>query len=114
MDSLQILQAFNDAFNRHDVGAMMAAMTPDCVFENTDPAPDGTRYAGQEAVRRFWVQFFTDAPDARIEIEGIFACGDRAAQCWTYAWSETGHVRGVDVFRLRDGKIAEKLSYVKG
>ena len=25
-----------------------------------------------------------------------------------------GHVRGVDVFRVRDGKVAEKLSYVKG
>jgi hypothetical protein len=25
-----------------------------------------------------------------------------------------GHVRGVDIFRVRDGKLAEKLSYVKG
>ncbi len=114
MDSIEILQIFNDAFNRHDVGAMMAWMTPDCIFENTDPAPDGTRYTGQQAVRRFWERFFADAPAARIEIEEIVVCGDRALQRWTYSWSETGHVRGVDIFCLRDGKIAEKLSYVKG
>jgi hypothetical protein len=28
--------------------------------------------------------------------------------------SSGGHVRGVDVFRVRGGKVAEKLSYVKG
>ena len=37
---------------------------------------------------------------------------------WRYMWgteaSQQDHVRGVDVYRVRDGKIAEKLSYVKG
>jgi len=36
---------------------------------------------------------------------------------WIYRWvrdGQEGHVRGVDVFRVRDGKVAEKLSYVKG
>jgi len=36
---------------------------------------------------------------------------------WTYHWLKptgNGHVRGVDVFRVRDGKVSEKLSYVKG
>ncbi|HEY9088627.1 MAG TPA: nuclear transport factor 2 family protein [Anaerolineaceae bacterium] len=114
MDTIQVLDAFNAAFNRHDVDAMMALMTADCVFENTDPPPAGERFAGQAAVRQFWVDFFRAAPRARIDIEDLFACGDRAAQCWVYHWAEDGFVRGVDVFRLRDGKIAEKLSYVKG
>jgi hypothetical protein len=26
----------------------------------------------------------------------------------------TGSVRGADIFRVQDGKVAEKLSYVKG
>jgi hypothetical protein len=34
-------------------------------------------------------------------------------QLWRYSWAD-GHVRGVDVIRVRDGKVAEKLSYVKG
>jgi hypothetical protein len=37
---------------------------------------------------------------------------------WTFGWTNPdgspGHVRGVDVLRLREGKVAEKLSYVKG
>ena len=39
--------------------------------------------------------------------------GDRVIQLWRYTWSG-GHVRGVDVFRIHNGKVAEKLSYVNG
>jgi predicted SnoaL-like aldol condensation-catalyzing enzyme len=84
-----------------------------CVFENTFPTPDGTRYAGQAAVRAFWVEFFGSSPRAVFETEDIFAAGERCAVCWRYSWGD-GHIRGVDVFRVRDGKVAEKLSYVKG
>lgn len=108
---------FNDAFNRHDVDAIMAAMTGDCVFENTRPAPDGTRVEGAAAVRETWVAFFARSPHARFETEEMFVAGDRAVVRWIYRWTRDGvpgHVRGVDVFRVRDGKVAEKLSYVKG
>lgn len=115
--SLEVVTRFNDAFGRHDVDAVMALMTEDCVFENTRPAPDGTRIEGQSAVRAFWEQFFRNSPQARFETEDVFASGDRCVVRWIYRWvkpSGAGHVRGVDVFRVRDGKIAEKLSYVKG
>lgn len=49
-DTRATIEQFHDAFNRHAVDALMALMTDDCVFENTVPAPDGTRYAGQAAV----------------------------------------------------------------
>jgi ketosteroid isomerase-like protein len=117
VDSSAVVRQFNDAFNRHDVDAIMALMTDDCLFENTRPAPDGTRYEGQEAVRAFWQQFFANSPRARFEFTDLFAAGDRCVVRWTYHWvkdSGAGHVRGVDVFRIRDGKVAEKLSYVKG
>ena len=32
---------------------------------------------------------------------------------WRYDWRE-GHVRGVDIVRVRDGRLAESLAYVKG
>jgi len=109
---------FNEAFNRHDVDAVMAAMTKDCVFENTWPAPDGERYEGREAVRSFWEKFFRSSPNSVFKAEEIFAGGDRCVVRWRYEWVEKdgkpGHVRGVDVVRVRDGKVAEKLSYVKG
>jgi len=42
-----------------------------------------------------------------------FGAGDRVVQRWCYSWAG-GHVRGVDLFRVGDGKVTEKLSYVKG
>lgn len=117
-ETLTVLQRFNDAFARHDVDAVMAAMTEDCVFENTYPPPDGERYAGQAAVRAFWEQFFAASPHATFVAEDTFAAKDRAVVRWRYQWVEPdgkrGHIRGVDVFRVQDGKVAEKLSYVKG
>lgn len=110
--------AFNEAFNRHDVAGMMQLMSDDCVFENTAPAPDGTVYSGKEAVTQFWQAFFRDSPQAHIEIEEIFGLGARCVMRWRYDWVDAagkkGYVRGVDIFRLKDGLICEKLSYVKG
>jgi predicted SnoaL-like aldol condensation-catalyzing enzyme len=109
---------FNEAFNRHDVVGMMKLMSEDCVFENTDPAPDGTRYVGKEAVTQFWQDFFRESPHAHIDIEEIFGLGRRCIMRWKYTWvdkaGQPGHVRGVDIFNERDGLLSEKLSYVKG
>ena len=116
-DTMSIVHRFNDAFNRHDVDGIMAMMTADCVFENTRPAPDGTRVEGAAAVRAVWERLFAVSPHARFEFTDMFAAGDRAVVLWTYYWvkdNRPGHVRGVDIFRVRDGKVAEKLSYVKG
>ena len=116
--SLRIVLEFNEAFNRHDVAGMMKLMSDDCIFENTSPAPDGTVYSGKEAVTQFWQDFFRESPQAHIEIEEIFGMGMRCIMRWKYDWidaaGQKGHVRGVDIFLVKDGLIAEKLSYVKG
>jgi ketosteroid isomerase-like protein len=111
--TLAAVARFNDAFDRHDVDGVMAAMTEDCVFENTGPAPDGERYVGAAAVRAVWHGFFETNPHARFEVEDQFAAGDRCVVRWRYEWGQ-GHVRGVDIFRVHHGRVAEKLSYVKG
>lgn len=111
--TLAAIERFNTAFNQHDVDAVMALMTDDCVFENTYPPPDGERFVGQAAVRACWEGLFAGSPTAQFEAEEVFAAGDRAVVRWRYSWG-SGHVRGVDVMRVRDGKVAEKLSYVKG
>jgi ketosteroid isomerase-like protein len=116
--TLAAIERFNDAFGRHDVDGVMEAMTDDCVFENTCPPPDGERYEGKESVRGFWERFFHSSPSAVFETEEIFAAGDRCVVRWLYRWVEEsgkeGHIRGMDVFSVRRGKVAEKLSYVKG
>ncbi len=115
--TLAAVERFNAAFSRHDVDAVMAAMTGDCVFESTRPAPDGERLEGQAAVRAYWQDFFRRSPQARFDAEEVFASADRCVVRWVYHWVRdgiSGHVRGVDLFRVRDGRVAEKLSYVKG
>ncbi len=110
---MRIVLEFNEAFNHHDVAGMMKLMGDDCIFENTSPAPDGTVYSGKEAVTKFWQEFFRQSPQAHIEIEEIFGMGLRCVMRWRYDWGN-GHVRGVDIFKLKEGLICEKLSYVKG
>ena len=116
--SMRVILAFNEAFNQHDVEEMMKLMSDDCVFENTAPAPDGTVYSGKDAVTQFWQDFFRKSPHAHIEIEEIFGLGNRCIMRWRYEWvdetGKKGHVRGVDIFHVREGFITEKLSYVKG
>lgn len=112
-EAIRVVLQFNDAFNQHDVPAMMALMSEDCLFENTSPTPDGTAYKGQADVGKFWESFFQESSQAHIEIEEIFGFGERCVMRWKYSWG-SGHVRGVDIFKVRDGLITEKLSYVKG
>jgi len=115
--TIAAVDRFNDAFNAHDVDAVMDAMTDDCVFENTSP-PSGHRYEGQAQVRAAWEEFFAASPTARFDGEDVIATGDRCVVQWRYTWTTddgtTSALRGVDVLRVRDGKIAEKFAYVKG
>jgi uncharacterized protein (TIGR02246 family) len=117
-DIAQIVLRFNDALNARDLDGMMALMTPDCVFENTYPPPDGARYQGQAAVRAFWEQFFQASTAATVEPEELFAAGNRCVMRWVYRWVDAagtpGHVRGVDLYTIAEGLIAAKHSYVKG
>ncbi len=116
--AVRVVLEFNEAFNRHDVAGMLQLMNDDCVIENPGPAPDGTVYAGKEAAAQFWQGLFRESPEAHIEIEEVFGLGLRCILRWRYEWIDTAgekrHIRGIDIFRMRDNLICEKLSYVKG
>ena len=63
--STEVLQAFADAWNRHDADALMSFMSDDCVFEaSAGPDVCGTRYAGREAVRAAFAEVWATFPDA--------------------------------------------------
>jgi ketosteroid isomerase-like protein len=114
-DVFSVIDRFGAAFDARDVDAIMRCMTTDCVFESTAPA-DGERYIGPAEVRRAWTELFAGSTDAQFSTEARFSWGDRATVQWRYEWggADPGHVRGVDLFRVRDGLVAEKISYVKG
>jgi ketosteroid isomerase-like protein len=111
-----VIARFSEAVNAHDLAEVGRLLTDDTLFENTFPPPDGSRYEGRDAVLGFWDDFFTSSPGAHFVAEESIYCGERAVVRWIYTWhgADSGHVRGVDVFRVRDGRVAEKLSYVKG
>ena len=111
-DTRAVIERFHEAFNRHDIDAMAELVTPDCVFEDTAP-PDGGRYEGKDQVLQQWRRFFAESTSARFEVEEMIMAGERVVVQWRYSWAD-GHVRGIDLMRVRDGRVAESLAYVKG
>jgi len=111
-DPAETVRRFDAAFNRHDLTALADLITDDCVFEDTHP-PDGRRTVGRAAVLEAWRQVMAAATDVRFDVEEMITSGDRVFVLWRYSWAE-GHVRGVDVMRVRDGRVAESFAYVKG
>ena len=112
-----VIDRFNDAFNRHDAELVASLLTEDTVFEDTSPPPDGRRIEGKAAVAAFWHDWFERNSDAHFETEEVIISGNRAVVRWIYRKTRNGqpwHLRGIDVFTVRDGKVAAKLAYVKG
>ena len=113
-----VLDRFGKAWEAWDLDAIMDCLAEDAVFESTGPAPDGQRVEGAPAIRALWQEMVEGTRDAEFRFEESFDAGDRAAARWRFSWrnpdGSAGHVRGVDVLRVRDGLVVEKFSYVKG
>jgi steroid delta-isomerase-like uncharacterized protein len=112
------LDVFAEAWNRHDVDAIIAAMTPDCVFEaSMGPDIKGARHLGREQVRAAVEAVFEQFPDARWSGPKHFIAGDRGVTEWVFSGTRQDgtrvEVQGCDVFTFRNGKIAVKNSYRK-
>jgi ketosteroid isomerase-like protein len=111
-ETRDVIQGFHDALNSHNLDALSQLVHEECVFETTQP-PDGARHVGRLAVLQACQEFFDQSPESRFEMEEVVTVDDRAFIRWRYAWPD-GHVRGVDVMRVRDGKVIETFAYVKG
>jgi steroid delta-isomerase-like uncharacterized protein len=106
-----VLQAFADAWNLHDVDALMSFMTEDCVFEaSAGPDVCGTRHVGREAVRAGFADVWATYPDAHWDNARHFVRGDRGVSEWTFTGTRADgtrvEVNGCDLFTFRGGKIA--------
>ena len=112
------LEGFLDAFNDHDVDAIMSFFSDDCVLDMPrGPGPGGRRLVGKEQVREGIQSRLDGIPDVHYGDERHFTCGDRWASEWTISGTQaTGEpieVRGCDLFEFTDGKISRKDSYWK-
>ena len=116
--SAEVLEAFAEAWNRHDLDALMSFMTEDCVFEaSAGPDVCGTRYAGREAVRAGFAEVWATYPDARWSNTRHFVHEERGVSEWTFTGTRADgtrvEVHGCDLFLFRDGRIFLKDSYRK-
>ena len=109
----EFLQAFAEAWNRHDIDALMSFMMGDCVFESSD----GTRYEGHQAVRVAFSGVWEAFPDAHWRKARHFVCGNRGVSEWIFTGTDADSTRveekGCDLFTFQDGKIAFKDTYLK-
>ena len=115
---VELLDRFADAWNRHDVDALMSMMTGDCVFQaSAGPDADGQRSEGPPAVRAAYTAVFDAFPDAHWGGVRHFVAGTRGVSEWTFTGTRRDGARvevtGCDLFTFRDGKIAVKNSYRK-
>jgi steroid delta-isomerase-like uncharacterized protein len=115
---LELLDRFADAWNRHDLDALMLMMSDDCVFEaSAGPEVDGQRSQGKKAVRAAYAAVFEAFPDAHWANARHVIVGDRGVSEWTFTGTQKGgkhvEVNGCDLFTFRDGKIAIKNSFRK-
>ncbi|HTF29011.1 MAG TPA: nuclear transport factor 2 family protein [Flavitalea sp.] len=112
------LQSFVDAFNAHDVKAIMSHMTADCVFEaSAGPDVNGEKFTGKEQVAKAFENVFVTFPDAHWGNPKHFVSGGRGASEWIFTGTKSDGTRvevtGCDLFTFKDGKIDIKNSYRK-
>jgi len=116
--NVTVLRQITDAFNRHDLDAIMAFFTDDAVFLSPrGPEPFGRRFEGKDAVREGLAARFSGIPDVHYGDDDHFVAGDRGASEWTLTGTTTDgvrlEVRGCDLWTFRDGLIARKDSFWK-
>jgi hypothetical protein len=110
----EVIDRFNGAFQRHDPAALADLVAEDCVLENTQPAPDGSRHEGRRACLEVW-QAIAGNPATRFDLEAVEVLGERAIIQWRSWWGRApcDSVRGVNLMRVRGGLIVEGLGYTK-
>ncbi|MFC7623205.1 nuclear transport factor 2 family protein [Microlunatus sp. GCM10028923] len=110
----EVLDRYNDAFRLHDPGLLADLIADDCVIEDSGPAPEGARRVGRAACLARWSELAADRT-LRFTPETAELAGELAVQPWLLQWGDgsADRIRGVNLIRIRAGKIIEARGYVK-
>ena len=109
----EVVVAFNNAWDAHDLDAVLALVSEGCVFESARVGANGPQIVGRDALRSAWAPGFANPNSSGgFTYDEIIVAGDRVVQLWTYSMGDKA-VRGVDVMRVESGEITEKFGYVK-
>lgn len=111
----EVLRRFNQVFLDHDPAPLAGLVDEHCVIENTTPAPDGARTVGRAACVALWTEIAT-TPGTYFTPEDLIVMGERGIILWRYhrGPAPADSLRGVNLMRVKDGRIVEALGYVKG
>jgi len=115
---VRTLEAITDAFNDHDLDAIMTFFSDDATFD-APRGPDawGSRAVGKEAIARAFRARFDGLPDVHYGDGRHLVCGDRGVSEWllsgTTTDGESVEVRGCDLWEFRAGYVVRKDSYWK-
>jgi steroid delta-isomerase-like uncharacterized protein len=117
-ESAQILEAILDAFNDHDLDAIMAFFADDCTFDMPRGSePWGERFVGKAAVRAALATRFQGLPDVHYGDARHWVSGDLGVSEWLLTGTTLDgraiRVRGCDHWEFRKGKVVRKDSYWK-
>ncbi len=116
--SVELLQEFLQAFNRHDLDAIMGFFAEDCVFYMPrGAAPRGDRYVGRSEVRAGLAKRFEGIPDVHYGEDRHWAGVGFGVSEWTLTGTATSgariEVRGLDLLEFEGDKVTRKDSYWK-
>jgi ketosteroid isomerase-like protein len=114
----EVMKGFLEAFNRHDLDAIMEYFAEDCVFYMPrGSSPRGDRYVGKHDVRVGLSKRFEGIPDVHYGEDRHWVCGDFGVSEWTLTGTTVAgkkiEVRGVDLLEFAEGKITRKDAFWK-
>ena len=88
--TIETLQRLLDAFNAHDLDAVMSFFTDDAVLEMPrGPHPWGRRLQGRDEVRSGLASRFTGLPDVHYSDDRHWVSGDRGCSEWLLTGTTT-------------------------
>jgi ketosteroid isomerase-like protein len=114
----ETLKAVLDAFNAHDLDAIMEFFADDCSFDMPrGPEPWGQRFRGKTAVRQALASRFQGLPDVQYGEDRHWVSGDLGVSEWLLTGTTLDgrqvRVRGCDHWEFANGKVVRKDSYWK-
>ncbi len=129
--AVRVVAAFVDDFNRHDTAGMLRYLDETCSLEipapmpllgsagraATDPVPGAAPFSGKADAERLFAAIFGGSPGVTIEVEELFGAGFRSVLRWNCGWTDQDggrSLRGVSIFKMKNGLIGEILSYRSG
>ena len=115
---IKTIQAFGEAWNNHDIDALMSFMHDDCVFETVGgPEVFGSRHQGREAVRKAFEAAWQTIPDAQWLNAKCWGYGNQGIMESTFTGTAADGSRieanMVDLLEFKDGKIILKNAFRK-